>query len=273
MSITRINTNPSAIYANAALSRLESAMNKTMSHLATGLRITTAGDDPSGMAVGAAFTAGYNMTNAYIQNTQAAISALNVAESALGQIVDKLAKATELAVKAKNTAVYTSAQIGGFSAEWQGMVSAIAHLGSSVTFNGKVMFSATLTLYMPGGTNITVSIWQIAPATTATFSGRDLTTMSVQDADAISAFTQAMNGITDFRNRIGSKQNELQGIVENLQVMAVNLAAAKSNVVDADMASELTTFTSQQVIAQAASAMIVQSNNQAQMMIQMLNRI
>jgi flagellin len=63
------------------------------------------------------------------------------------------------------------------------------------------------------------------------------------------------------RAHLGATQNRLENTVTNLQTQAENLQAAESRISDADVAVEMTKFVKQQILTQAANAMLAQANN------------
>ena len=72
------------------------------------------------------------------------------------------------------------------------------------------------------------------------------------------------------RAYFGALQNRLENTVSNLQIQAENLQAAESRISDVDVAREMTTFVRNQVLTQAATAMLSQANSMPQMAVRLL---
>ena len=87
---------------------------------------------------------------------------------------------------------------------------------------------------------------------------------------AITEIKGAILYVSDARSRLGAYQNRLEHTVNNLDTTAENMTAAYSNIMDADMAEEMTTYTTQQVIAQAATSMLAQANERPSQVLQLL---
>lgn len=87
---------------------------------------------------------------------------------------------------------------------------------------------------------------------------------------AITEIKGAIQYVSDARSRLGAYQNRLEHTVNNLDVTNENMTSAYSNIMDADMAEEMTTFTTQQVIAQAATSMLAQANERPSQVLQLL---
>jgi len=69
---------------------------------------------------------------------------------------------------------------------------------------------------------------------------------------------------------MGSIQNRLEQTINRLGVTSENLQAAESRIRDADMASEMITFTKNQILQQSGTAMLAQANQAPQSVLQLL---
>ena len=87
---------------------------------------------------------------------------------------------------------------------------------------------------------------------------------------AITEIKGAIMYVSDARSRLGAYQNRLEHTVSNLDITNENMTAAYSNIMDVDMAEEMTTYTTQQVIAQAATSMLAQANERPSQVLQLL---
>ena len=109
---------------------------------------------------------------------------------------------------------------------------------------------------------ITVSVDGINSANLA-LAGTDITTTSTADAasDLISA---AIDTLNTARSKVGAYQNRLEFASANLASAIENSEAARSNLLDLDIAQEMTTFTSKQILTQAGVSMLAQANQMPQ---------
>ena len=87
---------------------------------------------------------------------------------------------------------------------------------------------------------------------------------------AISAVDAAIDSVSLQRADLGAFQNRLEHTINNLNVAAENLAASESRIRDADMASEMVTFTRNQILQQAGTAMLAQANQIPQSVLSLL---
>jgi flagellin len=97
----------------------------------------------------------------------------------------------------------------------------------------------------------------------------DLTNTS-NYASAQQIVDNAINGVSDMRGQIGAIQNRFDSTISNLQVASENLSASESRIRDTDMAQEMVTFTKEQILMQAGTAMLAQANQAPQSILKLL---
>ena len=101
--------------------------------------------------------------------------------------------------------------------------------------------------------------------------GNSLSVKSAEDANkAIEAFDAALNAVSSQRANLGAVQNRLEYTISNLDNTAENLTSAESTLRDVDMASEMMEYSKNNILNQAAQAMISQANQQPQNVLQLL---
>ncbi|WP_240941928.1 flagellin [Paenibacillus sp. HB172176] len=87
---------------------------------------------------------------------------------------------------------------------------------------------------------------------------------------AISVLDDAINAVSSARSKLGAYQNRLEHTINNLGASSENLTAAESRIRDVDMAKEMMEFTKNNILSQAAQAMLAQANQQPQGVLQLL---
>ncbi|HWM21149.1 MAG TPA: flagellin [Ilumatobacteraceae bacterium] len=97
----------------------------------------------------------------------------------------------------------------------------------------------------------------------------DVTTDS-GSALAITALDEAISSVSTTRGELGALQNRFESMITNLQVTTENLAASESRIRDTDMAAEMVTFTKNNVLLQAGTAMLAQANQVPQSILSLL---
>jgi flagellin len=101
--------------------------------------------------------------------------------------------------------------------------------------------------------------------------GRDIRTQSGAQL-ALAALDTAINRKDVRRAELGAFSNRLENTITNLQIQAENLQAAESRISDVDVALEMTEFTKNNILAQAATAMLAQANSLPQLALKLLGR-
>ena len=120
--------------------------------------------------------------------------------------------------------------------------------GQSMTVSG--IFNATRSSYsgMASGTMGTGHILYVG-TTTTTYANR-----------AITAIKSAIDTVSSYRAKLGAAQNRLEHTISNLEVTSENITAAESRIRDTDMADEITNYTKNNILLQAAQSMLSQAN-------------
>jgi flagellin len=104
---------------------------------------------------------------------------------------------------------------------------------------------------------------------TTDWDGADVLTQSNAQR-ALNALDTAINKKDIARAGLGAIQNRLENTITNLQIQAENLQAAESRISDVDVATEMTEFTRNNILAQAATAMLAQANSLPQLALQLI---
>ncbi len=89
-------------------------------------------------------------------------------------------------------------------------------------------------------------------------------------ATAIETVNNAISQVSHQRSSLGAVQNRLEHTINNLDTSSENLQASESRIRDVDMAKEMTEFTKNNILTQAAQAMLAQANQQPQSVLQLL---
>jgi len=113
------------------------------------------------------------------------------------------------------------------------------------------------------GQSFSVDITGMTPA------GIDVSTQASANS-AISVIQSAIETVSAERSKLGAVQNRLEHTIKNLDTSAENLQAAESRIRDVDMAQEMMEYTKNNILQQAATAILAQANQAPQMVLQLL---
>jgi flagellin len=128
--------------------------------------------------------------------------------------------------------------------------------------------------YVDGATPVADSLVEIeityaADANAAKAYGINVSSQTAADA-AITTIDNAISNVSSERSKLGSVQNRLEHTINNLTATSENLSAAESRIRDVDMAEEMMEFTKNNILSQAATAMLAQANQMPNSVLQLL---
>ena len=275
-----INHNMMAMNAARNLGTTYGRLAKSTQRLSSGLRINSAADDAAGLAVREQMRADIAVLRQGIRNANDGISMIQTADGALSVIDEKLIRMKELAEQAA-TGTYTDAQRKIMDSEFQQMASEIDRIANATDFNGIKLLdgsqSAGLKIHFGTGNDAAedyyyISINSATSSALGLYEGDDLVTISVQASAqaALGKIDDAISSKDEIRANLGAMQNRLENTISNLTIQAENLQAAESQISDVDVATEMTEFVRNQVLAQAGVAMLAQANALPQMALTLL---
>ncbi|MGE6231044.1 flagellin [Paenibacillus chitinolyticus] len=271
----RINHNISSYNAQRQLSTNNSAQSKSLEKLSSGFRINRAADDAAGLAISEKMRNQIRGLEQASKNALDGISLIQTAEGALNETHAMLQRMGELFTQAANE-VLTTADTAKIKTEVDALSDQITSIADQTQFNTKKLLNgSTTTLNFQVGANegetIALTLEKMDAATLKVAKG-DFAALDT-NANAgknVTAVQDAINKVSETRSNLGAVQNRLEHTINNLGTTAENLQAAESRIRDVDMAKEMSEFTKNGILQQAATAMLAQANQQPQGVLQLL---
>lgn len=286
MPIT-INTNIPSLTAQRNLNNTTSALTKSFERLSSGLRITRASDDAAGLAIADTLRADQRIASVAIRNANDGISAISIADGALNEIGNVLARMSELAEQSAN-GVLNPSQRSAIDGEFQSLGSEIQRIADTVEFNGLKLLSGgsavtlqvgfnslgTAQISFSGVQGTLFSLGLSGADSSLAYSLNETTTAGGQFAarTALDAVKGAIGSLTSNRGTLGSVESRLSVAIGNLQVARENYASAESQIRDVDVASEAAKLTRNSILQQAGSSVLAQANQQPALALQLIGR-
>ena len=287
-----IYTNNFSITAQNNLNNNRSMLQTSIERLSSGLRINHASDDAAGLAIGTQMNADILSLGQATRNANDGISMLNIAEGALSQQSNILTRMRELASQSASGTVSDANRVS-IQTEFGSLQSEIDRIAGVTQFNGTNLLGSGTGTLVGGGTavvqigiqatandsldiNKAVGLSALVGANGFTQSGLGVASSqfavsSLSNAQsALGAIDSAIAHISTARGGIGATVNRLQYTLSNLATSAQNESAAKSQIMDADYATEVSTFTRNQILVQASTAILAQANQVPQTVLQLL---
>jgi flagellin len=252
----RINTNVGALNASKNSFVNTMATESSMRKLSSGLRISRAGDDAAGLSIANKLRAQSRSMAVAASNSEQGSAMLQIAEGAASTIQKILERQKELIIQRDSTG-NNSTVSATLSGEITTLAAEVTRISGDTKYQGTNVFAAlAFTVSDSGGTvSVTASI-----GSAVTLTG----TSTIANADA------ALDSINSTLADIGAGQNRLDYTVQNLKAAIVNVRAAESTIRDVDMAEEMATYTKNNILTQAAQAMLAQANQSSQSVLSLL---
>lgn len=263
-----ILTNISSLMAQRQLTRIQGEIAKSFRRLSTGLRITTAADDPAGLAMSERLRASVRSMLQEQRNAQDGVSLVQTAEGGLNEVSSMLLRLRELAVQSANGTTSDNDR-DTLQAEFAQLVSEVDRISRSTEFNGIGLLdgSRSSVTIVAGG-----SLSVILTPTLATSLGlASLDIGAGGDVNgALTGLDAAVDQVSATRGRLGAVQNRLASTIRNLASQAENLTAAESRIRDVDVAYEMANLTRNQILQQATIAVLAQANLMPQALLSLI---
>ena len=279
-----INHNMSSLYADRVLNLSNDSIQKNMEKLSSGERINRAGDDASGLAVSEKMRSQIRGLNQASKNIQNGVSFIQTTEGYLNETTDILQRVRELAVQSAN-GIYSDEDRMQIQVEVSQLVAEVDRIASQAQFNGMNMLTGRFAaegdavMQFQIGANVDQSTRVFIGTMTATAlglkgaqGGDEQISISTPDEANMTLATvdAALTSVTKQRADLGAYQNRFELASKGVNIAAENTQAAESRIRDTDMASEMVEFTKNQILTQAGTAMLAQSNSQSQTVLSLL---
>lgn len=269
--MTTINTNVGALFAKANGTIATMKMEKSMLRLSSGLRINGAADDAAGLAVATTMRSQLMGTNMSIRNSADAVGLIQTAESGMNTVSNIVLRMRELSVQ-MNNGIYTASDRANASSEFNALRNEITKIATYTSFNSTSLLSGGIdTTMRAGDTNtqtIAVTVDSILP-TALSISSITLATLA-NAASSVTALDGALSALAGFQAELGALQNRFQHNIDNLTKGAMYTEQAIGRIIDADFAVETSELSKQQILGQAATAMLAQANQSKQSVLALL---
>lgn len=274
-----VQHNITSMNANRQLGIVGNNLAKSTEKLSSGYRINRAADDAAGLAISEKMRAQVRGLNRASDNAQDGISLIQTAEGAMDQQHAILQRARELVVQAGNTGVLDDGQTSGsgendfqkIQDELNELQKEFTRINEQTEFNKKKLLDGTYTdQYLQVGANddqgisvtINETVWT-APTVTGGAAGNNSTLLKKN-------IDEAIKSVTTERSKLGAIQNRLEYTVKVDDNTAENMQAAESRIRDTDMADEMTRFSKESILQQAATSMLAQANQANQGVLSLL---
>lgn len=276
-----INHNLNAMNAHRQMSINTASAGKSMEKLSSGLRINRSGDDAAGLSISEKMRAQIRGLDQASRNSQDGISMIQTAEGALNEVHSIVQRMRELAVQSANdTNVKVDRDSLGQEIAQLGLE--LVRIKENTQFNELNLLDGTagdagkLNIQVGANKGQKMELQFVTKGINLTEIVEALNdkAASVEDHAKATEFIEVVNNnlkeVSTGRSLLGAYQNRLEHTIANLGNSSENLQAAESRVRDVDMAKEMMNFSKDNILQQAAQAMLAQANQAPQGVLQLL---
>ena len=279
----RINTNVSSLTAQEAAKNTNSSISSSLEKLSTGLKINKASDDASGLAIADKLRTQVTSINQGVANGNSAITLLQIADKSMAE-QSKILDTVKSKLIQANTATTSSDGRESIRKDITKLLTQLDNIAVQTNYNGTSLLQASRTdtaaktaLSFQVGENsgdlISTSTVRSNTSGYALGTLKALTTGGLTKALASSnqaLVDTAITTLNGYRGDIGSTQNQIESAVRNLMTQSTNIKNAESVLRDVDYAEESANFNKLNIISQAGSYAISQSNAVSQNVLRLL---
>lgn len=271
-NIMVVQHNVTAMNTSRQLGITTTGLQKSTEKLSSGYKINRAADDAAGLSISEKMRNQIRGLNKAASNAQDGISLVQTAEGALNEVHSMLQRISELAVQASSD-INATADRTAVNDEITQLTTEINRVASTTQFNKMNILDGTfkdksIQVGANAGENIAISIDNMDCATLGmTNAGVDSYT------NANTTLTNAQKAITSLsskRSALGAIQNRLEHTYDNLNNISENTQAAESRIRDTDMASEMVSYSKNNILQQAGQSMLAQANQANQGVLSLL---
>ncbi|MFY2509252.1 Lateral flagellin [Vibrio pectenicida] len=260
-----MHTNYASLVTQNTLSSTNDLLTTAMERLSTGMRINSASDDAAGLTIANKLEAQTRGMSVAMRNSQDAISMLQTADGALEELTNIAYRMKDLATQGANGTNGTT-ELAALNAEYQELESEAVRIMGETTYGagqklltgGKLAAAVDFQIGASGTEKLTVDVSAALGDVDFSTTG-DLASNADSNAQ-IAVVDGLFDKINTVRSSLGANINRLDHTINNLANISENTAAAKGRITDTDFAIESSNMTKNQMLMQAGTTVLSQTN-------------
>jgi flagellin len=269
----RIFTNLTSLNAQRILGINNDRLAQSIERVSSGLRINRASDDVGGLAIAESLRSDIRVLRQGLRNLNDGISLTNVAEAGMNAQSDILIRMRELAAQSASGTI-TNPERANLQLEFVQLRNEIDRISNATEFNGITLLDGSLAnaagthiviffgLDTTGNGELDINAEADVQDLDAVGLGINLLDISTQPGatTALTTLDTALDTLSGERAGLAAVQNRLTRILPAQAILVENLIAAESQIRDADIAEEVALLARNQILVEAATAMVAQAN-------------
>lgn len=262
----RVTTNVPSMVAQRNLENQSRETDKSYARLSSGNRISSAGDDAAGLAIGTNLNAEVKSLQVAQRNANDAVSIAQTAEGSLNEVSNIIVRLRELSVQAASDTIGDDER-KMVAKEYDSLKTEVNRISESTNFNGKKLLDGSggtldFQIGSKNGKGDRISFDTSSTNSSASalgFSGTDVSSKGGAQ-DSMASLDEALSKVNGYRASLGSLQNRLNSAANNVAGQVESLSDAKSRIMDTDIAEESSKVAKNNILRNAGVSVLAQAN-------------
>jgi flagellin len=277
----RLNHNMASLNIYKNQSKVLEKQSAALGRISSGYKVNKTKDSPNALAQSERLRMQIRGTQMASRNAQDGMSMLQSAEGALGSVNDMLVRIRELTVQAGSGA-NTTEDKATIQGEIDQMIKGINDIANNTEFNGVKLLAGEIdSLSMPVGANIgevvNIDTFDLTSAGLKDSEGNLLADIKVAEEGGVDKALKTIDSVIDkvlsINSKYGALENRFESSYENLTEIGDKMQGAESSVRDADIAEEMMEFAKSNILIEAGTALMAQSNRLPQEVLRILENM
>ncbi|WP_411679135.1 flagellin [Clostridium thailandense] len=292
----RLSHNIASLEIYKSQMKVSQKQSTALSRISSGYKVSCAKDDPNAIAQSERTRMQIRGFQMAAQNNQDGVSMLQTAEGGLDGMTQMLQRIRELTVQAGSSA-NSPEDRKNIQSEIDQMVKGIGDIVNNTEFNGKAVLNKTkldptdigeaVNLDMQIGANsgdsVKIPIYDLSPGKLAiegsgALAGKSINDINIEDGgtsidDALTIVDNAIDKVVNVRSKYGSLENRFEGTLNDVNEISDTMENVDSSLRDADIAKEMMEYSKDNILIDAANAMMAQTNKFPQDVLQILQNV
>ncbi|MGJ0333970.1 flagellin [Aliarcobacter cryaerophilus] len=278
----KINTNVSSLTAQEAATNTNNSIKNSLEKLSTGLKINKASDDASGLAIADKLRTQVTSINQGVSNGNSAVALLQIADKSMAE-QSKILDTVKAKLIQANTDTTSDDGREAIRKDITKLLTQLDNIAVQTNYNGTSLLQASRTSqaaktalsFQVGENSGDLISTSTVQSNTSGYAIAALKNLTATLTKALASSNQALvdtaiTTLNGYRGDIGSTQNQVESAVRNLMTQSTNIKNAESVLRDVDYAEESANFNKLNIISQAGSYAISQSNAVSQNVLRLL---
>jgi len=279
----RLNHNLASLNIYREQSKILKRQSAALGRISSGLKVNGAKDDPNALSQSEKLRIQIRGLQVAGRNAQDGMSMLQTAEGSLGSIHDALSRIRELTLQA-GTDTNSPEDKATIKLEIDQMLKTIDDTANNMEFNGVKLLAnnpSGSSISMATGANVgdkvDIPLFDLRTTSLTDSNGRSLSALDVTQPNSagndLKTIDDIINNVISINSKYGALENRFENTHNNLNELSDKMEGADSALRDADVAEEIVEFSKDNILSEAGTALMAQTNKFPQDILKILQNM